>query len=137
MPLDPNLVGRVFDPTEPTTVTRESIMAFNAAIGADPIDDGSTAPLTYPIVIAFGAMTKLMTDPSVGIELKNVVHGEQRFEQTRPLRAGDEVTGTITIDTLRFAAGADMIGTRTEITTTGGDQLVSAYALLVHRGGAS
>ena len=52
-------------------------------------------------MVAFGAMTQLMTDPDVGIELHNVVHGDQRFEQTGPIRAGDELTATLTIDTLR------------------------------------
>jgi hypothetical protein len=137
MPLDPSLAGRTFAPTAPYTVSREKIAEFTSAIGADPIDGGDTAPLTFPIVIAFGAMTQLMTDPDVGIELHNVVHGDQRFEQKRPIRAGDELTGTITIDTLRAAAGMDMIGTRTEIATTDGEAVATAYATLVHRGGAS
>lgn len=135
MPLDPSLAGRTFAPTAPYTVSREKIAEFTSAIGAEPLDQGDTAPLTFPIVIAFGAMTQLMTDPDVGIQLHNVVHGDQRFEQKRPIRAGDELTGTITIDTLRFAAGMDMIATRTEITTTGGEPVATAFATLVHRGG--
>ena len=86
-------------------------------------------------MVAFGAMTQLMTDPTSGIELHNVVHGDQRFEQNRPVRAGDVLTGTITIDTLRAAAGMDMIGTRTEIATVDGEPVATAYATLVHRGG--
>ena len=105
MPLDPDLAGRTFEPTPPYTVSREKIAEFTRAIGADPVDNGETAPLTFPIVVAFGAMTQLMTDPDVGIELHNVVHGDQRFEQTRPIRAGDELTGTITIDTLSRRGG--------------------------------
>ena len=54
----------------------------------------------------------------------------------RPIRAGDELTGTITIDTLRAAAGMDMIGTRTEISTIDGEPVATAFATLVHRGGA-
>jgi hypothetical protein len=135
MPLDPSLAGRTFAPTTPYTVSREKIAEFNRAIGADPVDDGATAPLTFPIVVAFGAMTQLMTDPDLGIELHNVVHGDQRFEQSRPIRAGDELVGTITIDTLRAAAGMDMIGTRTEVATTDGELVATAYATLVHRGG--
>jgi acyl dehydratase len=135
MPLDPGLAGRTFAPTAPYAVSREKIAEFNAAIGADPIDDGSTATLTFPIVVAFGAMTQLMTHPDVGIELHNIVHGAQRFEQARPVRAGDELVGTITIDTLRNAAGMDMIGTRTEIATVDGEHVATAYATLVHRGG--
>jgi hypothetical protein len=115
-------------------VSREKIAEFNAAIGAEPLGDGSTAPLTFPIVIAFGAMTQLMTDPDVGIQLHNIVHGDQRFEQARPIQAGDELVGTISIDTLRNAAGMDMIGTRTEIATVDGEHVATAYATLVHRG---
>ena|SRR5687767_2825763 len=136
MPLDPELAGRMFAPTAPYTVSAEKIAEFTRAIGADSLDGGRTAPPTFPIVIAFGAMTSLMTDPEVGIELHNVVHGDQRFEQARPIRAGDSLVGTLTIDTLRFAAGMDMIGTRTEITTTDGEPVATAYATLVHRGGA-
>src|SRR5436190_4592366 len=108
MPLDPGLAGRTFPPTEPYTVSREKIAEFSRAIGAGPIDGGETAPLTFPIVISFGAMTVLMTDPDVGIELHNIVHGDQRFEQVRPIRAGDQLVGTISIETLRHAAGMDM-----------------------------
>ncbi|HSS68363.1 MAG TPA: MaoC family dehydratase N-terminal domain-containing protein [Nocardioidaceae bacterium] len=135
MPLDPGLAGRTFAPTPPYTVSREKIAEFNTATGAEPIGDGSTAPLTFPIVVAFGAMTQLMTDPEVGVELHNIVHGDQRFEQKRPIRAGDELVGSITIDTLRNAAGMDMIGTRTEISTVAGEHVATAYATLVHRGG--
>jgi hypothetical protein len=137
MPLDPGLAGRTFAPTPPYTVSREKIAEFNAAIGAESLGDGSTAPLTFPIVIAFGAMTQLMTDPDVGIQLHNIVHGDQRFEQARPIRAGDELVGTITIDSLRHAAGMDMIGTRTEIITVDGEHVATAYATLVHRGAAA
>ncbi|MBA2560095.1 MAG: MaoC family dehydratase N-terminal domain-containing protein, partial [Propionibacteriales bacterium] len=94
-----------------------------------------TAPVTFPIVIAFDALSQLMTDPDVGIELHNVIHGEQRFEQIRPVKAGDELTGTLTIDSLRSAAGMEMIATRTEIATTGNEPVSTAFALLVHRGG--
>jgi N-terminal half of MaoC dehydratase len=135
MPLDPALAGRTFAPTSPYTVSREKIAEFNTAIGAGPLDGGSTAPPTFPIVVAFVAMTELIANPAVGIELHNIVHGDQRFEQRRPIRAGDELVGSITIDTLRNAAGMDMIGTRTEISTVDGDHVATTYATLVHRRG--
>lgn len=134
MPLDASLAGRSFPPTQPYTVSREKIAEFVGATGADPLDGDETAPLTFPILVAFRAMTALMTDAEVGIELRNVVHGEQRFEQTRPVRAGDELTATLTVDTLRAAAGMDMIGTRTEVTTTMGEHVATAFALLLYRG---
>jgi N-terminal half of MaoC dehydratase len=135
MAVDPELEGRTFPPTAPYVVSREKIAEFASAIGAEAHDGGDTAPLTFPIVVAFRAMTELMACPEVGIDLHNVVHGEQRFEQTRPVRAGDELVATLTIDSIRAGGGVDMIGTRSEITTTSGDHVSSAFALLVHRGG--
>ncbi|MGZ6804513.1 MAG: FAS1-like dehydratase domain-containing protein, partial [Nocardioidaceae bacterium] len=88
----------------------------------------------FPIVVAFGAMTGLMEDPSVGISLHRVVHGEQRFVHTRPVVAGDELTATLTVDTLRQIGGADIIGTRSEVVDADGHPVCTAYATLVHRG---
>ncbi|MGI8433172.1 MAG: FAS1-like dehydratase domain-containing protein [Nocardioidaceae bacterium] len=134
MPLDPALAGRAFAPTAPYTVGREKLAEFRESIGAAATDDDETAPLTFPIVVAFRAMTQLMTDPDVGIELRNIVHRDQRFEQVRPIRAGDELVATLTVETLRAAAGMDVLGTRTEIATIGGEPVATAFATLVHRG---
>jgi hypothetical protein len=135
MPLDPDLAGRTFEPTAPYGVSLEKIAEFTEAIRAEPIDDGRTAPLTFPIVVAFRAMTALMMEPEIGIDLHNVVHGDQRFEQTRPIRAGDELVATLTVDSVRAAAGMDMVATRTEVTSTSGEHIATAFALLLHRGG--
>ena len=53
---------------------------------------------------------------------------------TRPVRAGDELTATLTVDTLRQIGGADIIGTRSEITDGDGKPVCTALATLVHRG---
>lgn len=135
MALDPGLAGRTFAPTPPYTISREKIAEFAAAIGAEPLDDGEQAPLTFPIVVAFQAMTGLMNDPDVGIELRRVIHVDQRFEQSRPIRAGDRLTGTLSIDSMRRGAGVDMISTRTEVATADGDHVATAYATLAHREG--
>lgn len=133
MALDPGLSGRTFGPTAPYTVSREKIREFDVAIGATPLDAGETAQLTFPIVIAFEALQLVLTDPTVGIELHNVVHGAQRFEQVRPLRVGDEVQATVTVDSVRAAAGADLISTRTEVVLVDGEPICTAAATLVHR----
>jgi len=135
MALDPALAGRTFAPTPAYAVSREKIAEFAVAIGAEPLDDGERAPLTFPIVVAFQAMTALMNDPDVGIELHHVIHVDQRFDQTRPIRAGDGLTGTLTIDSMRRGAGVDMISTRTEVATVDGDHVATAYATLAHREG--
>ena len=136
MPVDASLTGRSFPPTEPYVVSREKLAEFATATGgaAESGYDARTAPATFPIVVAFRAMTALMEDPSVGIALHRVVHGEQRFIYTRPVVAGDELSAELTVDSLRQIGGADIIGTRSEITDGEGRHVCTAYATLVHRG---
>lgn len=132
MAVDPALAGRTFPATEPYAVSREKVAEFARATGSD--FDGRTAPATFPIVVAFSAMTALMEDPEVGIALHRVVHGEQRFTYSRPVAVGDVLSATLTVDTLRQVGGADLIGTRSEITDAHGEHVCTARATLVHRG---
>lgn len=131
MPLSTDLAGRTFAPTQAYAVSSGKIREFADAVGVET--DGERAPLTFPIVVAFAAMQQLMHDPGVGIELHNVVHRDQRFTQVRPVRAGDELTATLTVDSLRQAAGTDLIGTSTEIRDASGELVCTAYATLAHR----
>jgi acyl dehydratase len=132
MAVDTSLGGRTFPPTEPYTVTREKVAEFSAATGSE--FDGSNAPATFPIVVAFAAMTALMEHPEVGIALHRVVHGDQRFTYSRPVVVGDRLSAVLSVDSFRQIGGADIIGTRSEITDERGEHVCTAYATLVHRG---
>ena len=131
MAVEASLAGRSFPPTEPYVVSEERVLEFARATGSTY--DGQHAPATFPIVVAFRAMTGLMEDPSVGIALHRVVHGEQRFTYTRPVVVGDTLTAALTVDTLRQIGGADILGTRSEITDAEGLPVCTAFATLVHR----
>ena len=145
MALDSDLAGRTFDPTPPYDVSRADVARFAAAVGeTDPVHHDLEvargrghreipAPPTFPIVVAFDAMQRLLADDSVGIELRNVVHAEQRFQSTRPVYAGDVLTATLTVESVRVAAGTDLIATRSEITDSDGAHVCTARASLAHR----
>lgn len=132
MAVDGSLSGRTFPPTAPYAVTSERIAEFAAATGSTY--EGGAAPATFPIVVAFKAMLELMEDPSVGISLHRVIHGEQRFTYQRPVVAGDVLSATLTVESLRQIGGADIIGTRSDLTDPDGALVVTAHATLVHRG---
>jgi acyl dehydratase len=132
MAVDGSLKGRTFPPTAPYPVSEERIAEFAAATGSRY--DGAAAPSTFPIVVAFRAMRELMDAPDVGIALHRVVHGEQRFAYTRPVVAGDVLTATLTVDSVRQLGGADVLGTRSEVVDADGEHVVTAYAVLVHTG---
>jgi acyl dehydratase len=130
--VDSTLAGRSFPATVPLEVTADHIAAFAAATGT-PYAEGDPAPATYPIVVAFTAMQQLMTDPTVGISLHNVIHGQQRFHHQRPVRAGDRLSAELTVTTLRQVAGTDIIGTSSRISDASGALVCVAEATLVHK----
>jgi acyl dehydratase len=81
-----------------------------------------------------GASAKTIADPGLGINYAMVVHGEQRFEYTRPLRAGDLVTAQSTIETIRSVGSSTVMTTRTEVRTVAGEPVCTAYSTIVERG---
>lgn len=133
MPVDQSLVGRSFPPTAAYEVTEDRIRAFADAVGA--AYDGGAAPPTYPIVLAFDAMNAFLE--AEAIDLFRIVHGEQKFAYERPIVAGDVLTATLTVASLRQIAGADIIGTTSEVTDASGALVCSTSATLVHRGAES
>jgi len=130
MPVDQSLVGRTFPPTAAFEVTEDGLGAFAEAIGA--AYDGGPAPATYPIVLAFDAMNAFLE--AEAIDLFRIVHGEQKFAYERPIVAGDVLTATLTVASLRQIAGNDIIGTTSEVTDASGGLVCSTSATLVHRG---
>jgi acyl dehydratase len=149
MPLDESFVGRVYPPTDPYEVGREKIREFADAIG-DPApvyrDRGAAqalghadviAPPTFAIVLTMLASRQVVADPDLGIDYSRVVHGEQRFVQTRPIRAGDALTTVVSVEDVRSAAGNDLISTKSAVSTLDGEPVVTAYSTLVVRGAGS
>jgi acyl dehydratase len=146
MPLDPSFIGRTYPPTRPYEVGREKIREFADAIGDDsPLyrDPSAAArlghpdviaPPTFPIVLTLPAGYQVTDDPDLGIDYSRVVHGEQRFEYVRPVRANDVLQVVVTVDSLRTVGGNDMIGTRAEVNTVDGELVLTAFALIVVRG---
>jgi hypothetical protein len=130
MPVDQSLVGRSFPPTAAYEVTEERLRDFADAVGV--AYDGLQAPPTYPIVLAFEAMNAFLEAEAV--DLFRIVHGEQRFAYERPIVAGDVLTATLTVASLRQIAGNDIIGTTSEVTDASGALVCSTSATLVHRG---
>ena len=135
MAVDASLAGRTFPPTPPYDVTEQGVAAFAAATGT-PYAEGDPAPATFPIVVAFDAMQRLMVAPEVGIELHHVVHGQQKFVHERPIAVGDRLTATLTVSGLRQIGGADIITTSSAITDDTGALVCTAEATLVHKAGA-
>jgi acyl dehydratase len=145
MPLDASYAGRSYPPTPPYEVSREKIREFADAIGdPDPAYRDAeaaralghadvVAPPTFAVIVAFRGLDVIVADPDLGLDYSRVVHGDQRFRYLRPLRAGDRVTATATIDAVRSRAGNDVLTVRCELATEAGEPVGTATTTLVSR----
>lgn len=146
MTVNPELAGRAYPPTPPYSVGREKVREFARAVHAthphhhdpDTARDAGyrdiVAPPTFPIVIQQAALADLIGDPDAGIDFSRVVHGDQRFTYTRPIVAGDELSATLTVTSVKSLGGHTMVTSESVITDTDGEHVATATSTLVVRG---
>ena len=149
MAVNASFTGHTYPATPAYAVCREKIREFAEAVGADdPVHTDRAharargyrdviAPPTFAVVIAQQCDRQLIADPEAGIDFSRVVHGEQRFVHHRPLTAGDEIVGVLTVDSVRETGGHAMVTTRSELSTIDGEPVCTATSTIVIRGGVS
>ncbi len=146
MPVNPELQGRKFPPVPPYLVGREKVREFAravlstsalnydlAAASAAGYSD-LVAPPTFPIVVQEATLAQLLAEPDAGIDFTRVVHGDQRFTYTRPIVAGDELTATLAVTSIKTLGGHSMITSESTIVDASGAHVVTAVSTLVVRG---
>ena len=144
--MNPELAGRVFPPAAPYLVGREKIREFSRAVFAtSPLNtdvaaaraagyDDLVAPPTFPVVIQEHTLQQLLAEPDAGIDFGRVVHGDQRFTFSRPIVAGDELTATLTVASVKSLGGHSMVTAESSIVDAAGEHVVTAISTLVVRG---
>ncbi|WP_350347881.1 MaoC family dehydratase N-terminal domain-containing protein [Agromyces sp. G08B096] len=146
MPVNPELQGRTLPPTEPYLVGREKVREFARAVFAtSPIHfdpDAAraaghadvVAPPTFPIVVQELTLAQLLAEPDADIDFSRVVHGDQRFSYSRPVVAGDELTATLTVTSVKSLGGHSIVVAESNIVDADGAHVVTATSQLVVRG---
>ncbi|MFC7329344.1 MaoC family dehydratase N-terminal domain-containing protein [Marinactinospora rubrisoli] len=147
MPINRDYLGRVYPSPEPYEVTRGKIREFADAIGdPNPVyrdvaaakavgHTDVVAPPTFPVIMNMAGMADAADDPELGLDYSMVVHGDQSFRYSRPLRAGDVVHTSTRIAGIKALAGNEMLTLESEISTVEGEHVVTAVMMLVVRGG--
>lgn len=142
MAVDPSLAGRVYPP-QPYEVGREKIREFADAVGDDnPVyrdaeaartvgHDDVVAPPTFAMIPVLRGFDILVAD--LGIDYAQVIHADQRFEHARPIRAGDRLSTTTTLESVRSRSGSDFLGVRCEVVGDIGEPVCTARATLLVR----
>lgn len=149
MPLNAGFIGKTYPDTDPYLVGREKIREFATAIGdhSPVFHDLQTAhdlgypdlpaPPTFAFSITMKAMAAAMFDPELGLDYARVVHGEQSFEYTRPLVAGDEVVVKSFIADITARGANEFLTTQADVVTVGGELVVSTRSIIASRGTAA
>ena len=128
--INPDSVGRTFEGANSVTVNQSDIDSFCSVIGEA---DTSIAPPTFSIRISLSQYESILTQPEIGVDWTRLVHGDQSFEIIRPIVAGDILNCSATIETLRVAAGNEIISVRSDL-RNGSELVVSTRSTLVVRG---
>jgi len=136
MPISDDHVGRSYPATAPYLVSRAKIAEFAAALGdaENPAYAGEVpvAPPTFAVVLSSAAWDAMFADADLELSLSRTVHVDQRFVWRRPLRAGDEVSATLTIEKVRARGATAIITIAVALATTTGEQLCTATSTLMH-----
>ena len=144
--MNPELVGRLFAPVPAYLVGREKVREFARAVfSTNPLShsvDAAVAagysdliaPPTFPVVVQEATLAQLLAEPDAGIDFSRVVHGEQRFAYSRPIVAGDELTATLSVTSIKSLGGNSMVTAESVIVDSTGAHVVTAISTLVVRG---
>jgi acyl dehydratase len=144
--VNPELVGRTFPPAAPYLVGREKVREFSRAVFAtNPIHldpaaaraaghDDVVAPPTFAVVVQEATLAQLLAEPDAGIDFSRVVHGEQAFAYERPIVAGDELTATLSVTSVKTLGGNAMVTAESTVHDAAGALVVTATSTLVVRG---
>ncbi|MFT4234085.1 MAG: MaoC family dehydratase N-terminal domain-containing protein [Microbacterium sp.] len=143
MPVNPELVGRVFPPDTTYVVAREKVREFARAVRTtDPIHtdpaaardagfDDVVAPHTFATVVQQQPLQRLLAEPGTGMVLERTIHAEQKFTYMRPIVAGDELSSTLTVTGIRALGGNSMVTAETVSTDAAGEVVVTATSVLL------
>jgi acyl dehydratase len=144
--VNPDLQGRVFPSAAPYLVGREKVREFSRAVFAtNPINldpeaaraagyADVVAPPTFAVVLQEATLAQLLAEPDAGIDFSRVVHGDQRFSFSRPIVAGDELTATLTVASVKTLGGHAMVTAESHVVDSDGNHVVTATSTLVVRG---
>jgi acyl dehydratase len=142
-----DIQGMVWKYPDTFVVGREQIRQYAHAVKADdPAShseqaaaeaghDGLIAPLTFMSIFAVMIQRHFFQHNDVGFETMQIVQVDQKFKFYRPIKAGDELTGTMYIETVDERFGADIVTTRNVCTDPSGEVVMESFTTLMgHEG---
>lgn len=146
MAVNEAIVGKDYPALPPYVVGREKVREFARAVMSTSTLHSDVAaaqsagysdvvaPPTFAVVVQEGALQMLLNDPESGIDYSRIVHGDQRFDYSRPIVAGDELHSSVHVTKVQSLGGHSMVTSETRVTDRTGQHIVTATSTLVLRG---
>jgi N-terminal half of MaoC dehydratase len=125
--VDPAAEGKVYPPVS-FEVTPAHVESFRAVVGGP-----EGVPPTFATAAEFTAMPQVVADRELALDFTRVVHGSQAYEHHRPMRAGERLTATLRIETIRVRGLNGFLTIVTELTDAGGDLVCTATSTMIER----
>ncbi|MFL6084812.1 MAG: (3R)-hydroxyacyl-ACP dehydratase subunit HadC [Mycobacterium sp.] len=147
MALKTDIRGMVWKYPDTFVVGREQIRQYAIATkSGDPATldeeaaaelghDALVAPLTFVSILANLIQKHFFQHVDVGLETMQIVQVDQKFLFHRPIKAGDELQGTMYVVSVDERFGADIVVTRNVCTDPQGEVVLEAYTTMMgHEG---
>jgi acyl dehydratase len=140
MAMNRELIGREYA-LSTYEVEQEAMVAYALATNEtiprliDPDSNaGLIAPPVFPVVYHARVLGKPIGDPELNIDFKRALHGEQDMTFHRPLRAGDIITTTPSIEDIRDKGTGETIAIRLRSEDQSGELVEETLFTLFVRG---
>jgi acyl dehydratase len=147
MALKTDIRGMVWKYPDHFEVSREQIRQYASAVKAeDPSTfeeaaarelgyDALVAPLTFAAIFALIIQRHFFRHVDVGMETMQIVQVDQKFVYHKPIRAGDNLHGTMYVHSVDERFGADIVVTRSVCTNDHGEIVLEAFTTLMGQQG--
>ena len=128
---------------EPFRVSREKIREFANALGErNPIChsveaaiaagyEDLVAPPTFLTSLQLLELERFLSSPDVGLDISQILHGEQGFDLHRPVIAGDELVSKTVIEDKRERGDATFYSLATSVNDVQGNRVATLSSTIV------
>jgi acyl-CoA thioesterase FadM len=128
--MNPRAEGKVYPETR-FVVAGTQVDRFRVAVGGDT---NTGVPLTFVTTAEFASFPAVIGDPELALDFSRVVHAEQEYEFTRPLRVGESLVIRPRIALARTKGGQGFVTIETRLVEDDGSVVATARATMLERG---
>ena len=127
--MDPAAEGITY-PDLRFTVDPDRVAAFARVVG----QDAPGVPPTFLTTAEFSVIPRIVGDPRLALDFTRVVHGTQEYVVERPLRVGETLVLSPSLESVRVRSGTGFLTIRVDVRDDAGAPVATARSMMIERG---